>query len=47
VIFQNLIEEEHILDACYIMEIHQLILNLFGHHTVISQAVHPWLIKHK
>jgi hypothetical protein len=34
-------QEEHILDACYIMEIHQLTLNLFGHHTIISQAVHP------
>jgi hypothetical protein len=41
VTFWNLMAEEHVLDACYILEICKLILNLFGAHTIVSQPMHP------
>ncbi len=41
VTFRNLMAEEHVLDACYILEICKLILNLFGAHTIVSQPMHP------
>jgi hypothetical protein len=41
VTFRHLMAEEHVLDACYILEICKLILNLFGAHTIVSQPMHP------
>jgi hypothetical protein len=39
--FQNLMAEEHVLYACYILKICKLILNLFGARTIVSQPMHP------
>lgn len=41
VTFWNLMAKEPVLDACYILEICKLILNLFGAHTIVSQPMHP------